>query len=166
MIKRNIHFKSKDVMVRLYKSLVRPRLEYCVQAWSPHLRKNIDRIERVQRRATRLIEGYHELSYEERLEKTGLIPLEKRRVRGDLIEVFKINKGFEKVDFNRFFEISNVEKTRGHSYKIAKKRCNGERRRNFFSQRVVNGWNRLPQDVVDAESVNCFKNRLDKLNYY
>src|SRR5271163_986838 len=54
MIKRNIHFKSKDVMVRLYKSLVRPRLEYCVQAWSPYLRKDIDRIERVQRRATRL----------------------------------------------------------------------------------------------------------------
>jgi Reverse transcriptase (RNA-dependent DNA polymerase)/Endonuclease-reverse transcriptase len=69
MIKRNIHFKSRDVVIRLYKSLVRPRLEYCVQAWSPHLRKDIDMIERVQRRATKLIEGYREFSYEDRFKK-------------------------------------------------------------------------------------------------
>ena len=99
MIKRNIHFKSKDVIVKLYKSLVRPRLEYCIQAWSPYLKKDIDRLEKVQRRATRMIEGYWDLSYEERLERTGLIPLEKRRVRGDLIEVFKMMKGFDHVDF-------------------------------------------------------------------
>ena len=94
MIKRNIKFKSKSVIVKLYKSLVRPRLEYCIQAWSPHLRKDIDMIERVQRRATKMIEGFRDLSYEERLERTGLISLEKRRVRGDLIQVLKFMKGF------------------------------------------------------------------------
>ena len=58
MIKRNTHFKSKDVIVRLYKALVRQWLEFCVQAWCPHFRKNIAMIERVQRRATKLIEGF------------------------------------------------------------------------------------------------------------
>jgi ribonuclease P/MRP protein subunit RPP40 len=70
MIKRNIKFKSKKVIVKLYKSLVRPRLEYCVQAWSPHLRKDIDRIERVQRRATKMIEGLGDVSYEDRLQQS------------------------------------------------------------------------------------------------
>ena len=57
MIKRNINFKSKNVIVRLYKALVRPRLEFCVQAWSPYLRKDIDMLERVQRQATKLFGG-------------------------------------------------------------------------------------------------------------
>ena len=66
MIKRNITFKSKDNIVRLYKSLVRPRLEYCVQVWNLYLRKDVDKLERVQRRATKLIEGYRHFSYEDR----------------------------------------------------------------------------------------------------
>jgi ribonucleases P/MRP protein subunit RPP40 len=166
MIKRNITFKSKEVIVRLYKSLVRPRLEHCVQAWSPHLRKDIDMLERVQRRATKLIEGYRDICYEDRLRKTGLISLEKRRVRGDLIQTFKIMKRFDKVDYRDFFEISNVGKTRGHSLKLTKKRSNGDTRKHFFSQRVINSWNGLPQEVIDADTINCFKNRLDKFDKY
>ena len=76
MIKRNIHFKSKYDIVRLYKALVRPRLEFCVQAWCPYLRKDIAKIERVQRRATKLIEGFRDMSYSERLSHTGLISME------------------------------------------------------------------------------------------
>ena len=89
MIKRNISFKSKDVIVRLYKAVVRPRLEFCVQVWCPYLRKDIAMIERVQRRATKLIEGLRHMSYSERLSHTGLIYMEKRRVRGDLIRYIK-----------------------------------------------------------------------------
>ena len=166
MIKRNITFKSKENMVRLYKSLVRPRLEYCVQAWNPYLQKDIEKLERVQRRATKLIEGFRNLSYEARLNKTGLISLEQRRVRGDLIQVFKMIKGFDKVNYKEFFEISSSSRTRGHSYKIVKKRCNGDLRKHFFTQRVVNSWNNLPQHVVDADTINCFKNRLDVFDYY
>jgi len=166
MIKRNITFKNKKVIVKLYKALVRPRLEYCVQVWSPHLRKDIDMLEQVQRRATRLIEGFRDVSYEDRLERTGLISLEKRRVRGDLIEVFKIMKGYDRIDYRKFFEVSSVTKTRGHSLKLAKKHSNGEQRKQFFSQRVINIWNGLPQYVVDAGSLNCFKNRLDKFDKY
>jgi ribonucleases P/MRP protein subunit RPP40 len=166
MIKRNIKFKSKNIMIKLYKALVRPRLEYCVQFWSPFLRKDIDMMERVQKRATRLIEGFKDMSYEQRLAETDLITLEKRRVRGDLIEVFKIMKGFVKIDYRKFFEISTLGKTRGHSLKLVKNCCSGERRKQSFSQRVINGWNGLPQYVIDADSVNCFKNRLDKFDKY
>jgi ribonucleases P/MRP protein subunit RPP40 len=166
MIKRNITFKSKGVIVKLYKSLVRPRLEYCVQAWSPYLKKDIEAIERVQRRATKLIEGYHNMSYEDRLKKTGLISLEKRRVRGDLIQVFKILTGFDKIDYKLFFELVRGGKTRGHKLKLVKNRSNGNLRKNFFSQRIVNCWNSLPQEVVEADSINCFKNRLDKFDRY
>ena len=90
MNKRNMHFKSKNVIVRLYKALVRPRLEFCVQSWCPYLRKDITMIERVQRRATKLIQGLRDMSYSEHLSHTELISMEKHRVRGDLIQVFKM----------------------------------------------------------------------------
>ena len=123
-------------------------------------------IERVQHRATKLIEGYQNFSYEERLRKTGLISLEKRRVRGDLIQAFKMIKGYDKIDSSKFFEISKEGKTRGHSMKLVKKRSNTDLRKHFFSQRVVNPWNHLPQDVIDADSINCLKNRLDRFGKY
>ena len=102
MIKRNINFKSKDVIVRLYKALVRPKLEFCVQAQCPQLRKDIAMIERVQGRATKLIEGLSDMSYTERLSRTGLISMKKRRVRGYLIQVFKMLRSKDRVDFNIF----------------------------------------------------------------
>ena len=86
MMRRNIKWKDKDVIVRLYKAMMRPKLEYCVQAWSPNLLKDIELLERVQRRATKMIDGYRQLSYEERLRKRGLTTLVEIRVRGDLIE--------------------------------------------------------------------------------
>ena len=76
-------------------ALVRPKLEYCVQAWRPYLKKDIDLLEKVQKRATRLMIKDRSLSYEEMLQRLGLTSLETRRLRGDLIEVFKIFKGFD-----------------------------------------------------------------------
>ena len=166
MIKRNIKFKNKNTIIRLYKALVRPRLEYCVQAWNPNFVKDIELLEGVQRRATKIIEGFSNLSYEERLKRANLTTLTKRRVRGDLIETFKILKGIEKIDYNKFFTLANNEKNvRGHSLKLEKKRCNSDVRKHFFSQRVVNNWNRLPEIVIEANSVNNFKNRLDECKY-
>ena len=82
-------------------------------------------------------------------------------MRGDLIEVFKLLKGFDKVDYNKFFKINPRNITRGHSLKLNKSRSRRDIRKNFFSQRVINSWNKLPQNVIDADSVNTFKNRLD-----
>ena len=103
MIRRNKTYKEKSLIVPLYKAIVRPHLEYCIQAWSPYLRKDIAMLEKIQRRATKLIPGLGDIRYEERLKECGLTTLETRRLRGDQIEVFKILNGYENIDSNVFF---------------------------------------------------------------
>ena len=106
----------------MYRSLVRPHLEYCVQFWSPQFRKDIDAIERVQHRVTQLIPSFARLSYEERLKETGLYSLERRRFRGDMIEMFKIMKGRDKISADELFNRVDSDRTRGHSLKVKKRR--------------------------------------------
>ena len=85
MIRRNITYKEKILIIPLYKAIVRPHLEFCIQAWSPYLRKDIYMLDKIQRRATKLIPGLRDLTYEERLNECGLKTLETRRLRGDQI---------------------------------------------------------------------------------
>ena len=162
LIRRTIQNKSKNIILQLYKGLVRPKLEYCVQAWRPFLKGDIEKLEKVQRRATKMIEECKGLIYADRLAATGLISLEDRRTRGDLIEAFKMTKGLSKVDYRSFFKLNQNSRTRGHKYKFEKCRSKLDIRKYFFSQRVVNEWNNLPASVLEAESVNGFKNRYDK----
>jgi len=162
MIKRN--FKNLDCqsLRMLYCTYVRPHIEYCIQAWSPYFKKDIDALEKVQRRASKLIPDIRRFSYEARLKKLNLYPLEIRRLRGDLIEAYKILHGFEDVDPNLFFRRSNQIQLRGNSLKLYKKRSKLLLRAKFFSQRVVDHWNELPNDVVNASSLNSFKARLER----
>ena len=162
MIRRNITYKDKSLIVPLYKAIVRPHLEYCIQAWSPYLRKDIDMLEKIQRRATKLIPGLRDLRYEERLKECGLTTLETRRLRGDQIEVFKILNGYENIDSNIFFEIKEIKITRGHNYTLVKKQSRLDVRKYSFSQRTINVWNKLSTDCVHASRVNMFKNKIDK----
>ena len=118
MIKRNITCKNKNIITRLHKTLVRPKLEFCVQPWRPYLRKDIDKIERVQHSATKMIEECKGLRYEDRLKVTGLATLEDRCNRGDMIEVFNILRGISKVDSSRWFSLTDSSRTRGHSLKL------------------------------------------------
>ena len=90
-------------------TLVRSRLEYCVQAWRPYLVKDIEFMEKVQKRVTRMLPDLKNMSYPERLKKLGLTILESRRLRGDLIEVFKILKSHNNVDRNMFFFTETLE---------------------------------------------------------
>ena len=99
MIRRNITYEEKSLIVPLYKAIVRPHLEYCIHAWSPYLRKDLDMLEKIQRRATKLIPGLRDLSYEERLKEFGMTTLKTRRLRGDQIEVFNILNGYENIDW-------------------------------------------------------------------
>ena len=159
------HFKNLNPghFLMIYKTYVRPHLEYCIQSYSPWLKKDIEELERVQRRATKMVAGFHKLKYHERLKRLNLTTLEKRRTRGDLIETYKLLTGKEDINYRKFFQMNiNGSNLRGHDKKLFKGRCRLEIRRNFFSQRVVDNWNSLPQEVIDAESVNGFKRMLDK----
>ena len=146
---------------RLYRTLVRPHLEYCVQFWSPHLRKDVLAMEGVQQRFTRLIPGMAGMTYEERLGRLGLYSLEFRRMRGDLIETYKILAGLDRLDSERMFPMAGEPRTRGHSLRIRGKPFRTEMRKNFFTQRVVGLWNSLPQRAVEASSISIFKRELD-----
>ena len=126
-------------------------------------KKNIDTLERVQRRATKMIQKLRNISYKMHLKEFGLTTLETRRLRGDQIEVFKILNGYENIDRNIFFSVKEERRTRGHGVTLAKKQCRLDIRIFFFSQRTVrvHEWNRLPADCVGASSVNMFKNKID-----
>ena len=95
IIKWSYDDKSMANLLPLYKALVRPHIEYCVQAWRPYYQKDVDNLEKIQRRATRMMEELRGMEYEERLRQTRLVTLEARRTRADIIEVFKIMKGLE-----------------------------------------------------------------------
>jgi len=103
MIKRTFSIRDKEVILQLHKSLVRPHVEYSIQAWRPHYQKDIDLIQGVRRRATKLISGLMGYTYEDRLHILKLTTSETRRIRGDLIEVLKMFKGFDKLDPLVFF---------------------------------------------------------------
>jgi len=144
----------------IYKVYIRPHLEFCIQAWSPHFVKDMVVLENVQRAATNLVPGLRKYSYPVRLQKIGITLLVERRVRGDMIvEVYKLLSGKEQVDHKQFFTLADMPYAlRGHEKKLAKGRSRLVSRKFFFSQRVVNGWNGLPAKVVNTESVNSFKN--------
>ena len=104
LIKRTIKYMEKQLIVLLYKAIVRPHLEYCIQARRPCRRNDIDKLERIQRRAIKIIPELRYLIYESRLLQCGLTTLDTSRLRGDKIEVFKIVNGYEDVDRNMFFQ--------------------------------------------------------------
>ena len=157
-----MHVNQKKVIRTLYHSIVRPHLEYCVQFWSPYYRKDIDKLERVQRRITKIIPRLRNKSYDERLEELNLFSLSKRRLRGDLIEVFKIFKGFDNINVNDYFTLDRSNVTRNNGCKIVGKRFKTNEAKHFFFNRVVNIWNSLPAHVVNSCTIETFKNRLDK----
>ena len=162
LIRRPIMYKEKQLIVPLYKAIVSPHLEYCIQAWRPYRKKDIDKLERIQRRATKMIPELRDLSYESHLLQCGLTTLETRRLRGDKIEVFIIVNGYEDIDRNMFFKLKEGSRTRGHKVALVKEQCRLDMRKHSFSQRVINEWNKLPNDCINASSVNMFKNRIDR----
>jgi hypothetical protein len=158
MIRRAFTYIDKESFLVLYKSYVRPHLEYCVQVWSPYLEKDRSLLEKVQRRATKLVPGLQNLSYEDRLNELGLTTLENRRVRGDLIEMYKIMHGFEEIDPSTLFTRRRYNGLRGHELTCEVRRSHLNIRKFNFSNRVVGMWNSLPEHIVTSPDVNTFKN--------
>jgi len=157
------HLDCKSFLF-LYQSLIRLHLDYAVSLWNPSLKQDIQLIEKVQERATKLVNCLKHLNYEERLIKLDISSLDVPRVRSDLIQFFKILKEYEKVILNKGinYSISNYSNRR-NVFKLTKeliKNCTP--RSNFFTNRIVNVWNKLPNEVVQARNLNCFKSMLDK----
>ncbi len=99
--------------------------------------------------------------YKERLERLNLFALEKRRLRGDMIQVFKYLNKLSNVDHSKLFTLQTNPRTRNNGKTIQAKRCNSDIGRSFFLNRVVRHWNSLPAEVVSAETTNSFKKRID-----
>jgi hypothetical protein len=163
MISRSITSRSPGVYFKLFLSLVRPILEYAVELWWPYLCKHMIALENVQRRFTKRILNFSDLSYTERLRRLNTPSIYWRYIRGALICAFKIirlNYGGPRVAEN--FTLLNSTRTRGHQWKLARTRVNHVKTKNFFFHKTVPLWNGLPATVVSASSVNAFKNQLDK----
>ena len=165
---RAFTYRDKSTWVKLYIQYVRPHLEYAIQAWCPWTDADIEILENVQRRAVRMISGLQSSTYENRLAEIGLMSLVTRRQRGDMIEVWKLLHGKENVDKSHWFTLASevaMRPTRQSSAPLAIKppHWKGEIRRNFFSNRVVEHWNHLPQTLQNSSDINSFKNHYDSL---
>ena len=166
VIRRSFDYLTPATFKQLFTSMVRPILEYGHCVWKPNENSQkglCKELENVQRRATKMLGTLKNLPYPERLRRLELPSLEHRRHRGDMIETYKYLHGFYNVQGPSFQLAKDTPRdTRGTTLKVTKPRYNQNTRGNYFRNRVVNGWNDLPENIVSAPSLNSFKNRLDR----
>ena len=172
-ISRAFHYRNKEVMAKLFKVFVRPKLEYAAQAWSPWLDKDCELLENVQKRCIKMMTDVKGETYEEKLKDAGLQLLKARRDRGDMIETYKVLRGIEKVDVENWFERVEPQRRTRQNAEIGEEgvmekdvlkeqRSRVNEKRHFFQSRVVQDWNGLPAAIQKAPSLNAFKSRYDK----
>ena len=160
LIKKSFEFLDAPMLRTLYISLVRPYLGYACVVWCPFQLGDIRIIEKVQRRATKIIPSLKDKSYHDHLVSLNLPSLLYRRRRMDVIMVYLIVRGLEGISFDRLFTYCDLP-TRSNGYKLYKNHCHLNVRKHFFSQRTINDWNSLPRDIIESPNVIIFKSKLD-----
>ena len=160
LIRRTFTYLDEKTFLILFKALVRPHLEYANAIWYPYKIKHITSIENVQRRATKQIPGMKDKSYEDRLRALKLPTLAYRRLRGDMIEVYKMMSGLYDTAVPPLLQVYNT-RTRGHSKKLFHNRVRKSLRQNFFTNRVISAWNSLPESVINSIKLQSFERKLD-----
>ena len=160
IVRRSFARLSKTTLPLLFKTLIRPHLEYGNCVWGPSSRGDQKQLEKVQRRATKLVPGLREKTYSQHLRELSLPSLTYCRQRGDMITIYQIFHGSLDVQPG-LSQLSRNKTNLGHHLKLHKPRARTRARQNFLSVRAVNSWNSLPAHVVSAPSINLFKSRLD-----
>ena len=165
IIKRSFATLERTAVPLLYKTMVRPLLQYGITIWGPFGKVDQKRLERVQRRATQMVGAIKHLPYEQRqrLRRLDLPSLYYRRRRGDMLTIHQLFHGDMALSPSKFLTRHTREQTRGHQRKLQKPRVQTLIRRTSLSSRIVNDWNSLPDSVVSATTANQFKARLDRL---
>jgi len=149
--------RSREVILPLYSALARRHLEYCVQCWTPQFKKDSDLLERVQQRATKMIRSLEHLSYEERLGDLGLFTIEKRRLRGNLINAYKYPQAGTKEDGARLFLVVSSHRTRGSGHKLEHRKIYLNMRKKFEGD----GTGSSCPEMLWSPSLEIFKICLD-----
>jgi len=159
-ITRAYHYRDRHIYLNLYKQYVRPHLEFAVPAWAPWTQADVQCLEHVQERAVKAISGLKGTTYEEKLVEVGLPSLKDRRTEFDMVQTFKLVNNVDTDNSDKWFERSDnrrLTRNGGGTDNLVVKRSRHEFRKNFFTVRVIEGWNRLPNAVKEAWTVHGFK---------
>ena len=160
LLKSTFSHRGQDMWKRLYTTYIRPQIEYAIPVWNPYLKADIARIEQVQRKATKVSHELRNLSYVERCSRLGLSTHADRRVRGDLIQKFKFEKGIDIIDWHQI--PTSLPPRGGHrSHYEPELVRNCTQRLYFFNNRIARRYNQLSDATVNSATVNAFKNKLD-----
>ena len=167
LVKRSFNFLDHTTFLMLYKALIRPHLEYGNIIWYPYLKRQSAAIEKVQRRATKILPSLKDKDYDQRLKILNLPSLKARRIRGDLIQAYKIFNNVDEIDPKQMFPTNPTNRTLRNSLnKIFKPHFNTKEKKNSFSYRIAQRWNELPEHIKNAPSTNSFKNQVDDLDWF
>lgn len=160
LLRRTFVHVSFKASIQLYKTYVRPLLEYAGPVWCPVLVRDQSLLESVQRRATRVTFGLNRPTYPDRLKMANLLSFQERRLRGDLIMSFRI-LNFNYANISSLYSLNSDNRLRGHKYKLKKEKFKTKHRQYYITNRIFETWNNLPSDIIDSTSINIFKNKLD-----
>ena len=156
-IRRSFVSRSPAFLSNMYKLYVRPHMEYCVEVWNPKYKGDIDKMEKVQNKMTRMVRNGASRRPDQRNQLLRISSHEQRRLRGDLINIYK------NIDNRDLFQLRDNQRLRGHSKTIVPPRSNCAIKSHSFSVRAINEWNNLPENAVNSNSLNSFKYNIDVL---